>query len=137
VVRVALTALALLCVSACSQQVGDVAEATRAREVNREVSRALSHAPDETEVRGVGCRYEDCVTVRGTDVLEKADVVETCRDVHDTWSALGVEVVLSESLENGCRLIGRYDDHELGASVQERDDGVTLSLRTTALGTSR
>jgi hypothetical protein len=136
VIRVALTALTLLCISACSQQVGDVAESSRAREVNREVFDALGSQPAETDVRGVGCRYEDCVTVRGTVVLEQVDVAEACDHVDDVWTELGVEVVVSEPLPDGCRLIGRYDDHELGASVQGRD-GVTLSVRTTALGAGR
>lgn len=133
-VRVALTAAVVWLLAACSQQVGDVGEAARAREVNREVLDALGYGSDQTEVRGVGCRYEDCVTVRSTVVVQTTDVTQACLHVLRVWSDLNVEVTVSEQLDNGCRLLGRHDGHELGASVQERDSGVSVSVRTTALG---
>jgi hypothetical protein len=88
-VLAAVTALALLATIGYSSQVGETAEASRVREVNSAVLEALGYAPQDTMVRGVGCRF-----------------------------------------------IGRFGEHQVGARVRGAGP-VTVSVRATALGTGR
>jgi hypothetical protein len=136
VVRAVVAAVALLATAGCSTQVGDLAEASRVREVNSEILEALSYTAQDLEVRGVGCRYEDCVSVRSTVTLEQTDPQEACDHVRDVFTDLEVRLDVSEPIEGGCRFIGRFGDHHVGASVRGAEP-VTVSVRATALGTGR
>jgi hypothetical protein len=131
--RAVVAALALLATVGCSTQVGDLAEASRVREVNSELLEALGYTSQDLDVRGVGCRYEDCVSVRSTVTLEQADPQEACDHVRDVFTDLEVRLDVSEPIEGGCRFIGRFGDHNVGASVQGADP-VTVSVRATAIG---
>jgi hypothetical protein len=133
VVRAVVTAVALVATVGCSSQVGDLAEASRVREVNSELLEALGYESQDLEVRGVGCRYEDCVSVRSTVTLEQTDAEATCRHVRDVFTDLEVRLDVSEPIEGGCRFIGRFGDHNVGASVRGTDP-VIVSVRATAIG---
>lgn len=130
--ELAMTVAALLATAGCGSQVGDSAEMSRVRKVHTEVFDALGFAPDHTDVRGVGCRYEDCASVRGTVSLEQNDPREACRHVREVFADLELRLEVDEPIEDGCRFTARYGDYQVGASVSGSRP-VTVSVRATAI----